>query len=246
MRVSTFVAQVCLFAATVAAVSLPTIAQVTYAPDGGTRETLQSITITAKAGAPFQATVVTSWKRRLEDGTETTIYNHRTVARDSTGRIFQERRYLTPTGNTDLTPISELDFYDPARKEMTICQPQRRMCTVQAWSLPTDDPLPLPLTMTRPDGTKITREAIGEKTVANLQAQGAHEITVYPQMGEAEPTVKELWYSPQLGLNVEVRRFAPRGGAQDIAMQSINRSEPDPRLFEPPQDFGITRMVRER
>jgi hypothetical protein len=221
-------------------------AQVTYAPDGGTRETLQSITISAKPGAPFQATVVTSWKRRLEDGTETTIYNHRTVARDSTGRVFQERRFFSPTGNTDLTRLSELDYYDPARKEMTVCEPMRKMCTVKAEVLPVDDPLPLPMTMTRPDGTKITREAIGDKTVENLQIKGAHEITVTPQLGESEPTVKELWYSPLLGLNVEVRRFAPRGGAQDIAMQSINRTEPNPQLFQVPEDYGITRMVRER
>jgi hypothetical protein len=232
--------------AVLALLVLPAAAQVTYAPDGGTRETIQSITITAKPGAPFQATVTTSWKRRLEDGTETTIYNHRTVARDSTGRIFQERRFFSPTGNTDVTAISELDFYDPARKELTICEPMRKMCTVRTSIIPTDDPLPLPLAMTRPDGVKITREAIGEKTVSNLQAQGAHEITVYPLLGEAEPTVKELWYSPLLGLNVEVRRFAPRGGAQDIAMQSISRTEPNPSLFEPPQDYSMTRMVKER
>jgi hypothetical protein len=235
-----------LVAVSVVSLSMGAHAQVTYAPDGGTREIIQSITISAKPGAPFQATVVTSWKRRLEDGTETTIYNHRTVARDSTGRVFQERRAFSPTGNIDVTRISELDYYDPARKEMTVCEPMRKMCTVHTETLPVDDPLPLPMAMTDPNGTQITREAIGDKTVENLQVKGSHEIIVTAQLGEKEPTVKELWYSPLLGLNVEVRRFMPRGGAQDIAMQSISRTEPNPQLFQVPQDFGITRMVRER
>ncbi len=127
---------------------------------------------------------------------------------------------------------------------MTVCEPMRKMCTVRTETLPVDDPLPLPISMTAPNGTQITRETIGDKTVENLQVKGSHEIVVTPQLGEKEPTVKELWYSPLLGLNVEVRRFMPRGGAQDIAMQSINRTEPDPRLFQVPETFGITRMVR--
>lgn len=235
-----------LLAAAVVLATLPAAAQVTYAPDGGTRETIQSLTITGKPGAPFQATVVTSWKRRLEDGSQVTVYNHRIVARDSTGRVFQERRFFSPTGNTDVTRLSELDYYDPARKELTICEPIQRMCTVRTALMPVDDPLPLPASMTTPAGVKITRESIGQKSFENLQVQGAHEIAVSPRLGDAEPTVKELWYSPLLGLNVEVKRFEPRGGAQDIAMQTINRSEPDPRLFQPPQEYGIVRMVRER
>ncbi|SEB82016.1 hypothetical protein [Terriglobus roseus] len=235
-----------LLASAIALSTLSAAAQVTYAPDGGTRETIQSLTITAKPGAPFQATVTTTWKRRLEDGSQVTVYNHRTVARDSTGRIFQERRFFSPSGNTDVTRLSELDYYDPARKELTVCEPVRRLCTVRAASLPVDDPLPLPASMTTPAGLKITRESIGQKTMESLQVQGAHEISVSPRLGDAEPTVKELWYSPLLGLNVQVKRFEPRGGAQDFDMQSINRSEPDPRLFQPPQEYGIVRMVRER
>ncbi len=221
-------------------------AQVVHAPDGGVRETLSSIMISAKPGAPFRATVVTSWKRRLEDGTEVTVYNHRTVARDSTGRVFQERRYFAPDGNTRQTMLRELDYYDPARREMTVCVPMQRHCTVRSAVLPTDDPPPLPVTYTRPDGTKFTRESIGTQTVEALETQGSHEITVSPRLGEAEPTVKEFWYSPRLGINVAVRRFEPRGGAQDFSVQAINLTEPDPRLFEPPQDFGVTRMVQER
>jgi hypothetical protein len=246
MPVATRFSRMCFVGAAVVGTVLPAASQVTYAPDGGTRETIQSILITAKGGAPFQATVVTSWKRRLEDGKEVTVYNHRTVARDSTGRVFQERRYFSPTGDKDVTRLSELDYYDPARKEVTVCIPLRKMCTVQPSFLPVDDPLPLPATMTRPDGTKITRENLGEKTLDNLQVLGAHEITVLPRLGETEPTVKELWYSPLLGFNVNVRRFEPRGGAQDFELRSINRTEPDPRLFQPPEEYGIVRMVRER
>src|ERR1700733_8159000 len=92
-----------------------------HAPDGGSRETLQSISIPPKAGASFSAVVVTEWTRLLEDGTTTTIKIHRTVARDSSGRVFQERRYFSPNGDKETTTLSELDYADPIRRELYIC-----------------------------------------------------------------------------------------------------------------------------
>ena len=70
-----------------------------HASDGGTRETLQSIDIVSVPNAPFSATVVTVWTSILPDGSTQTVKNHRTVVRDSSGRVFQERRSFTPNGD---------------------------------------------------------------------------------------------------------------------------------------------------
>jgi hypothetical protein len=65
-------------------------------PDGGTREMLISILIPSLPNAPFTAIVNTEWIRQFADGTTITLKNRRAIARDTAGRIFQERRLLVP------------------------------------------------------------------------------------------------------------------------------------------------------
>ncbi|WP_156993674.1 hypothetical protein [Terriglobus sp. TAA 43] len=215
-------------------------AQMQHAPDGGTREMIQSIDVPTKAGAPFRAQVATSWKRRLEDGTETTIYNRRTIARDSTGRVFQERRLFTPDGNTRATMVNEMDYYDPSMKTVTVCRTQTRQCMVYHENLSqTANEPQLPATQTLPNGTKITRESLGTNTMDDLQVTGMREIRTSGWLGGAEPTVKEFWYSPWLGINLVVKRFEPRGGAENFNVEKIDQTEPDASLFNLPRAYQV-------
>jgi len=72
---------------------LPPRQQPQHAPDGGTLEMISSIFIPSWPNSPFTATVSTTWVRQLPDGSTIAWKNHRTIARDATGRIFQERRH---------------------------------------------------------------------------------------------------------------------------------------------------------
>ena len=213
--------------------------------DGHVVEHLQSVTITPKAGAPFRATVVTDWTRTLADGTRITVKNSRTVARDSTGRIFQERRYLAADGDMRPTQISELDYFDPVRKEISVCDPRRKLCTVQAWSIPESS-----LETCKPAALQqitVTCDALGESSIDNIQTIGSRQIVSITggPLGykEPEPTIKEFWFSPRLDLNLVVKRFEPRGGAQNFAFHNIDLTEPDTRLFVPPADYRTARTV---
>lgn len=220
---------------------LSMVAQIKHAPDGGSYERLRSIDVPVRAGAPFRAQVSTSWKRRLEDGTETTIYNRRTIARDSTGRVFEERRAFSPDGNTKATNVTEYDFDDPSMKTTTVCTVATRQCMVRHWTrppLPADMPQ-LPATQTFPNGVKVSRQSLGTRNIDTLQVTGSREITTTPRLGEAEPAVKEFWYSPRLGMNLVVKRFLPRGGAQDFAVESIDQNEPDAGLFQLPKGYQV-------
>ena len=64
--------------------------------DGGISQRLISIFIPNTPNAPFSAIVNTEWVRTLPDNTRITLVNHRLIARDTAGRIFQERRLLVP------------------------------------------------------------------------------------------------------------------------------------------------------
>ncbi len=217
-----------------------------HAPDGGTRERVESIAIPSATNAPFSAVVVTEWTRILPDGSTQTNKNHRTVARDSSGRVFQERRFFTPTGDQQVTPLSELDYQDPNKHESYACRPNQRVCYEYTSNMPAT--VALPKAGPLPNGAgSVTLEDLGRKTIGNLDVLGSREVTTINAgvIGnqKAEPIVKEFWYSPHLQINVVTKRFDPRASAiQNFEVRNVNLSEPDPTLFELPTGYQVVKM----
>jgi hypothetical protein len=233
--------------------SFPLVAQQVpgHAFDGGTQERVQSVYIPPITNAPFSATVVTEWTRILPDGSKQTMWNHRLVARDSSGRIFQERRYFSPTGQKDPTRLSQLQFDDPNRHERILCVPSNPhpLCHTFSYTpdLATDAPdTSLPALTTLPNKVTIQRENLGRQTIESVDAVGSREITTIPAglVGneKLEPVIKEFWFSPRLGINLITKRFDPRvSSIQNFTVSQINLSEPDPKLFTPPADARVLR-----
>jgi hypothetical protein len=217
-----------------------------HAPDGGSWVHVQSIDVPATANAPFSATVTTEVSKILADGSTETNWNHRLIARDTSGRVFEERRMFSPTGNNQTTPLNETDYVDPNRHERFACRPLQRVCYESTFFAPAK-------VNTGPAGPvadgrgTVTREALGQKTIEDVDVIGSREITTLNAgvVGnqKAEPIVKEFWYSPRLEINIITKRFDPRFGAQNFIVSNINQSEPDPKMFEPPVDFRVIKMT---
>jgi hypothetical protein len=51
--------------------------------------------------------------------------------------------------------------------------------------------------------------------------------------------VKEIWYSPRLGINVSVKRVDPRHGTQVINATEITSGEPTPTYFKLPAEYTV-------
>jgi hypothetical protein len=206
---------------------------------------LQSIDILPAPNAPFSASVETEWTRILPDGSTQTTRNHRTVARDNLGRVFQERRAFTPDGDRQVTALTEMDYQDPVRHELYICRPLLQVCDLYKYDPPSA--VSIPKTGPLPGGAgSVTREDLGRKRIEDLDLVGSREVTTINAgvVGNqrAEPTIKEFWYSPYLQINVITKRFDPHvSGVQDFEVKNINLSEPDPRLFNPPSEYRILR-----
>jgi hypothetical protein len=216
-----------------------------HAPDGGTQQHVESIAIPALQNAPFSAVVTTELTTILPDGSKRTVRNHRTVARDGSGRVFQERRFFTPDGDKQVTRLGQLEYQDPNQHRMVLCRPVTQVCTVYRWDAPTAVSLqkagPLPNGM-----GEVTQEALGQKTIEDLNVMGSREVTTIKAGAigneKAEPVVKEFWYSPHLQINVITKRFDPRASAiQNFEVGNIRLAEPDPKMFEPPVGY---RMVQ--
>src|SRR5256885_4207597 len=120
-------------------------------PDGGTREVLISILIPSLPNAPFTATVNTGWIRQLPDGSTITLKNHRAIARDAAGRIFQERRALVPDDGKAQSGVTQIEISDPVTHELYICMPYGRTCQLEVFSPPEYSP------NTAPGDRKSTR-----------------------------------------------------------------------------------------
>jgi hypothetical protein len=50
---------------------------------------------------------------------------------------------------------------------------------------------------------------------------------------------KEFWYSPQLGLNMLVKRSDPRIGTQTFTVTEVGLAEPDPKYFQLPAGYKV-------
>ena len=222
-----------------------TAADAPHAPDGTTMERINNIDIPPLPNAPFTATVTAGWTRTLEDGGTLTTQNHRMVARDSSGRIFQERRYLIPNGDTKTSPLSELDFSDPTLHELYICFPAERVCRLLNYSAPTEFNLMQPGELPNHSG-KLTREDLGKNTLEGMEVVGTRETMTLDAntVGNSRPLAitKEFWYSSQLGINLLVKRSDPRHGTQIFSVSEIKLAAPNPTTFQLPQGYAIQDM----
>lgn len=207
--------------------------------DGGTREVLVSILIPSLPNAPFTAILNTTWVRRLGDGAEITLKNHRKISRDKLGRIFQERRILMPDDGKSESGISQIEISDPVKQELYICIPSEHVCQLEVLALPEgSDPS---LLGKKPAGPGL--EELGKQTILGLETIGTRQVRVIETgaVGNNQPLLirREFWYSPQLGINLLSTREDPRFGSQKFEITDLVLDAPDTRLFEPPTDATI-------
>jgi len=217
--------------------------QATHAPSGGVAVTLISIVVPPLPHAPFTATVRTEWKSTLEDGSIITIKNHRMIARDNSGRIFQERRNLYPEGDPRESEIRQLEFADPSTHAIYYCWPVAKTCEIHDYFSRASEPPPTPAGSLDNGKRFLTRVDLGKDVVSGVETIGTRETTTINAGAigndRAISVVKEFWYSPHLGLNVIEKRQDPNYGTQTFVVDQISLGEPDARLFDIPPDYHI-------
>jgi hypothetical protein len=211
--------------------------------DGGTRELLISIFIPSMPNAAFTATVNTEWIRQLSDGSSITWRNHRTIARDAAGRIFQERRTFVPEGRQGESVVTEIDISDPVAHELYVCRTSERVCRLESFSAPAATAHLAQFNVPTAGNASPGAENLGKQIIGGLETLGMRETTVLPagSLGNNSPilTKREFWYSPQLGVNLISKLQDPRSGEQNFEVSDIAVGEPDAKLFEVPGGYKV-------
>jgi hypothetical protein len=218
--------------------------QANHAPDGNSNVYIVSIFIPPIPNAPFTAIVRAELIRHLEDGTTLSTKNHRTVARDGGGRIFQERRLLAEDGDIHETPVTQLEFRDPAMHQLIVCEPGESSCSLYPYFQATT----VPSLSSKQSGQGGSQSVnLGSAIINGVDTVGTRETSVIAPMGAQNnrtfTITKEFWYSKQLGINMVTKRFDPRVGTQIFQVTDVILGEPDPKLFELPPGATILRQT---
>jgi len=196
---------------------------------------IPGVFVTPVAGAPFTATVMIVSKQPTADGSVETRMTQVLIARDSRGRIRNERHALVPEGFHGMPPLLGVHIFDPATRISYMYNPATMIARQQLVPPP-------PSQHADPNSVDL-----GYQTLNGLQAKGSHITRVIP--AEASGTGKpvtitdEVWYSEDLHMNLLEEHTDLRGGKQSVAILSIDRKEPSPSLFDVPAGYKIVDLT---
>jgi len=224
-------------------------AQQYHAEDGGVRgEVLESIVVPPKANAPFTLLLQTEWVRTLPDGGTITTENQRRIARDTNGRIYEERWFLVPKNGKIKSQMTTIQISDPNTHTLYNCFMLDGMnqCVLSGYSPTTSAVYNFQGSSTGKlpdDAGSIIREDLGKQLVAGVETTGTRSSVIHnPNVFGNDRKViieREFWYSPKLGINLISKRSDPRIGTQTFTATNLILSEPDPKLFDLPEGFRV-------
>jgi hypothetical protein len=198
---------------------------------------------------PYSATQKTTTVQKLLDGTTITRASTTKMARDSQGRTYQENRMDENVPIPGRTVITSFSVNDPVARVSLSWNSQNKEVVV--FHFPEIKPRPtqparvvtraaLPDASMRP---KTQQEKLGSRTIAGVYAEGTRTTTTYPIgfYGNDRPlvVVQERWTSPDLRMEVMNTTDDPRMGVQTMEMTEIDRSEPNPALFQAPEGYAV-------
>jgi hypothetical protein len=214
-------------------------------PYRGVQTHVDGVFVTPVPNVPMTAVVEVQSTQVLDDGTSVSKKTFNNIARDSQGRIYNERRALEPDSFDGTPPLISMHIYDPNTKLNTFMEVDTRLArrTLRLETTPA-----LVLAPGRASAAPVNRpghqeQDLGTESMENVVVHGLRRTRTIPAnaSGTGKPIVvtDEYWYSEELHLNMLVKHDDPRTGQQMVAITQVNRSEPSPSMFEVPADYKI-------
>ncbi len=217
------------------------------------------------AGAPYSAEAVTETTQSLGDGNQIANSSSVKLYRDSQGRErreenepFQRVFIYDPVTSTNLTINPEARTVEKSvgvtgmRGVTTLMfgRGARGVGVPQGAMAIPDGRLGTITVSGRMISGSATPAAVSEdlssKSIEGVYANGSRSTITIPagQIGNRESiqVVDEIWYSPDLQMNVMTRHSDPRSGEVVYRLRNISRTEPDAALFQAPADYKMKEL----
>lgn len=224
---------VALFCSALLAVSLPAAGA-------------QDIFVTPIPGVPFTAVVNVERLLVQPDGSVVCMKTGRQIARDSRGRIYNEMRTLVPESGSGAPTVLRIHLYDPQTRIATnLNVPQQVYWTVTANRPPAT--VPPTLLDATPAGSALQqneftrKEDLGIQQIDGIPVHGVKEMQTISSdtsgKGKEITVTDEYWYSDDLRINLLIKHSDPRTGTVTMSVGQMQRTDPDPAIFEIPAGF---------
>lgn len=200
---------------------------------------------TPVTGAPYSAVQVVQIDHPLADGNKIQRQQESRVWRDGQGR---ERIERTPANAPAGQAKTSITIFDPAAGFAYMLNPANQ--TAIKW------PMHPPRAGAQGPGPRAARgrgpgaaaeakeEDLGTQTIEGAPATGERTTRTIPAgaIGNQEPIqmVHEVWTSTTLKVPVLIKSSDPRSGNTTIQLTKITLGEPDPALFQVPQNYTVT------
>jgi len=216
--------------------------------------------------APYTAHLTITKNRVLPDGSSANAVSTVMVARDRQGRIYEKTEHglfivqdpsklqtLTWDSHNQVAILGHWPYWS-GRKGCWADergQHQSRFPSDDDWhtvpASPEQGKLETIGSMADPSGdkrikTRYVSENLGQKEIHGLAAYGMRWTMTQLEGGgpSAMPeTTTEVWKSSELGLKLLELTSGPKYGLQREELSDLQRADPDPALFKPPQGYKV-------
>jgi hypothetical protein len=189
---------------------------------------------------PYSAVQETTEVQILADGTHISPKARSVkIYFDAQGRLRQERALCPEV--YEVRDAALVLLRDPVAGYGYYLDQQKRVAYRYSLNAPNREGAN-PAVRPRP-ATQETLESIGTQTIEGILVEGTRITTVIPAGAENNDrpltVVTESWRSPELRATVLSKHIDPRYGEQTTRLLNIDRSVPDPALFQPSPDYTI-------
>jgi hypothetical protein len=210
----------------------------------GVETHVDGVFVTPVANVPLTAVVDVQSTQVLDDGSSVSKKTFDNIARDSQGRIYNERRTMI-AANSNATPeLISFHIFDPTTRLNTFLNPDTHLAHQALLAPRTSFPPPYGTgANANVDRPGFQQQDLGTESMENVAVHGVRKSRTIPaaSSGTGKPVgvVDEYWYSDELRLNMLVKHDDPRTGQQTVTITHVDRSEPPASTFEIPSDYKI-------
>ncbi len=219
-------------------------------PYPGVREHVGGVFVTPVPGVPLTAVVEVKSSKLLPDGSTEVKKTTENIARDSQGRIYNERRELVNQTFDGTPQLLSYLIFDPATRLSTFVDPSTHLARQSTLPPRPSAPESIPDSRVIAHNPLLQIQDLGTEIIEDVVVRGTRKSRTVP--ANASGTGKEIvitdetWYSDELRLNMLVNHDDPRTGRQSVKVSRIDRREPDQAVFQVPAGYKVVDETPER